>query len=354
MSQVYRKKTERDTSKPREAFRSRAIQRWSHKASGVPSVIESRSVPRRYATCTDADHELETDPKEELMRVLKMIGIGVVLFAFAPAVEAQTSSAEAIRLTILTFSEPVQLPGMTLPAGKYRFEMENPNTTSHTVKVSKEDGTIVGLFKTVSVTDESRDLKDTDVAVMWSERAAGQPQALREWYYPQRKSGEEFVYPRTEAMSIAAANRAAVPTEVDGRIVRIDASGNAVDRNASAASPAPAAQATQSQSQSAQAQAPAPAPSTAPARTSTQESESAQAASARASAQAPASSAQAPAQARTPAPAPVGTSGQGAAAEQRTLPRTASQLGLFGLMGGLSIAAAFAVRQLRLRLAARS
>ena len=74
------------------------------------------------------------------MRALRMIGGAIVLAAvLAPAVHAQ-DVAEVRRLTILTFSAPVQLPGMTLPAGKYRFEMADINNAAHTVRVLNEDG----------------------------------------------------------------------------------------------------------------------------------------------------------------------------------------------------------------------
>lgn len=236
----------------------------------------------------------------------RMIGGTIVLAAvLAPAVHAQTS-AEAVRLTILTFSAPVQLPGMILPAGKYRFEMADL-TTGHTVRVSKEDGTNVGLFKTISTTDPTRDLRDTDVLIMWAERAAGQPQALREWYYPQRSTGEEFVYPRAEARAIAVANRASVPTEENGKIVRIEGSEGAATETA--------ASTTAAETRIAQ--------NTAPASVGTSGQSS-----------------------QTPAPA--------SAPERRTLPRTASQLSLVELLGGLSIAAALGVRHLRVRNAARS
>jgi MYXO-CTERM domain-containing protein len=35
------------------------------------------------------------------------------------------------------------------------------------------------------------------------ERPAGQPEALRAWFYPGRNWGEEFVYPKAKAMELA-------------------------------------------------------------------------------------------------------------------------------------------------------
>jgi len=263
------------------------------------------------------------------MRTLTMLGGAMVMaVALSPAVHAQ-DSAEARRLTILTFSQPVQLPGMTLPAGKYRFEMADINNAAHTVRVLSEDGTkVLGTFSTVPTSTPTRDLRDTDTVVMFAERPAGQPQAAKEWYYPQRSIGEEFVYPKAQALALAQANRTPVASEENGKVVRVE--GNE-STNAAAA---PAASENR-QSQVAENATPAPAPTPAPA--------------------------------RQPAPAAVGTAGQNTAASPapaparpaparpaRTLPRTASQLSLFELLSVLSIVAAFSVRQLRLRAAARN
>src|SRR5207247_2104417 len=90
---------------------------------------------------TNIDTELKS--KEKLMRAVRMIGGAIVLAAvLAPAVQAQ-DVADVKRLTIMTFSAPVQLPGVTLPAGKYRFEMADINNAAHTVRVLNEDGTKV-------------------------------------------------------------------------------------------------------------------------------------------------------------------------------------------------------------------
>lgn len=252
------------------------------------------------------------------MRILGMIGGAIVLTAvLAPAVNAQ-DTAEVRRLTILTFSAPVQLPGITLPAGKYRFEMADVNNAAHTVRVLNEDGTkVLGTFSTIPTTIPTRDLRDTNTLVMWAERPAGQPQAAKEWYYPQRSIGEEFVYPKAQAQALAAVNHASVASEEDGKVVRVE--GNE-STNAAAVAATPVAETRETQVAQ---DAPAPAP------------------------------------AREPARAAVGTSGQSTTATpspapaRRRLPRTASQLGLFELLGGLSFAGALGVRHLRMRAAAR-
>jgi hypothetical protein len=256
------------------------------------------------------------------MRTLGMIGSAIALTAvLAPAVHAQ-DTAEVRRLTILTFSAPVQLPGMTLPAGKYRFEMADINNAAHTVRVLNEAGTkVLGTFSTIPTTIPTRDLRDTNTLVMFAERPAGQPQAAKEWYYPQRSMGEEFVYPKAQALALAAANHTTVASEEHGQFVRVENNG-ARDTTASETREA---RVTESAT-------PAPAPRREPASVAV----------GTAGQSTTATPNPAPARAAAPARTPA-----------RRLPRTASQLGLFELLSGLSIAAALGVRRFRMRATAR-
>ena len=54
-------------------------------------------------------------------------------------------------------------------------------------------------------------LKATDKTVMtFRERPAGQPEALRAWFYPGKEWGEEFVYPKARAIILAKETHTAV------------------------------------------------------------------------------------------------------------------------------------------------
>ena len=244
------------------------------------------------------------------MRALKLLGGAMAVTALlASSVQAQ-DVADVKRLTILTFSGPVQLPGKTLQAGTYRFEMADINNAAHTVRVLNQDGSqVIGTFSTIPTTTPTRDLRDQETLVMFAERPAGAPQAAKEWYYPGRSIGEEFVYPKNQAMEIARANNTSVAAfDEDNKVVRIDATGVVADDDG-------AAEAVTARAEAAQAPAPAP-----PASVGT-------------SGQSPA------APAAQPAPRPARTE----------LPRTASPLALMQLLSGLAIAGGLCVRQIRRR-----
>jgi hypothetical protein len=305
--------------------------------------------------------------KENLMRALTIVGSAIALAAcLAIGAQAQ-DTAQVRRLTILSFSSAVQVPGATLPAGKYRFEMADESNAPHVVRVSTEDGQkVLATFSTIPRTIATRDLRDQETLIMFAERPAGAPQAAREWFYPGRSIGEEFVYPKDTAVALAKANHttvAAVEEGQNGKGGHVNENGelttdskeeskesNASASNAPAASTtAPAASTTAPKASEGSAASNEPAASTTAPRNQVARAQTP-------STTTPAPSPSAPARPSTSAPAQtaVGTSGQAPAntAPAQKLPRTASPLGLFELLGALSIGAAFGVRRMRAQLAA--
>jgi len=124
-----------------------------------------------------------------------LLGLGV-----AVTTRAQTSDDK----TFITFSAPVELPGKTLPAGKYTFRLLDSPSNRHIIQVLSEDGTdSLGIF--LALAAERREVTD-DVVITFAERSADVPPAVRYWYYPGKSIGHEFVYPKDQAMRIARAS----------------------------------------------------------------------------------------------------------------------------------------------------
>jgi hypothetical protein len=138
------------------------------------------------------------------------------------------------RKTVFTFSGPVEIPGVhlkgwaVLPAGTYVFKILDSTTDRHIVQIFNKDETTI--YATILAIPNYR-LKATDKTVMtFRERPAGEPEALRAWFYPGRNWGEEFVYPKARALEIAKATNTAVlftavelPLEVSEPIKSADA-----------------------------------------------------------------------------------------------------------------------------------
>ena len=91
---------------------------------------------------------------------------------------------------MITFSGPVEIPGVhlegwgVLPAGTYVFKILDSQSDRHIVQIFNKDETTI--YATILAIPNYR-LKATDKTVMtFRERPAGQPEALRAWFYPGR------------------------------------------------------------------------------------------------------------------------------------------------------------------------
>ena len=111
------------------------------------------------------------------------------------------------RKTEITFSGPVEIPGVhkpgwgVLPAGTYVFKILDSQSDRHIVQIFNKEET--EIYATILAIPNYR-LQATDKTVItFRERPAGQPEALRAWFYPGRNWGEEFVYPKAQAMTLA-------------------------------------------------------------------------------------------------------------------------------------------------------
>jgi len=145
--------------------------------------------------------------------------ITVLCMLFSSTVSAQTWN----KRTSVTFSGPVEIPGVgaqVLPAGTYVFRLLDSQSDRHIVQVFNKDES--QLYATILAIPNYR-IQATDKTVMtFAERAAGEPQAIRAWFYPGDNSGQEFVYPKKRAVELAKITNQSVlyvPDEVAPNIV---------------------------------------------------------------------------------------------------------------------------------------
>ena len=256
----------------------------------------------------------------------------------APAVA--TAQTPADRNTKVTFSGPVSIPGKTLPAGTYTFRLADSPTDRHIVQVLDKDE--MQLIATLLAVPAEKTEAEGDPVITFKETPADRPPAVHYWYYAGERAGNEFVYPKSQALAIAQASGEGVmavdtdSTNVNdwkGTPTRVTAT--ASDTTAAQTQPTttttpttPTTQPTttpeptpQSATPTTTPQSPTPAPTTAP---------------------------------RTPAPTtapstaseaerPAGTSGR----TESELPKTASPIPTVGLIGLLAVAGALMVRARR-------
>jgi len=240
-----------------------------------------------------------------LVAVVSMAGVGIV------------AADEWDKKTIITIDEPMQLPNMMLQPGTYVVKLADSGSNRHIVQFFDKDEKHL-VTTVLAIPNQRLRLTGKSVFAFW-EVPAGQPKALRAWFYPGDNFGQEFAYPRQEATKITASNSGAnVPIDDQSTASTADSSRDSAA--AAAAEPAPAEPAPVAASEPA----PAPAP--------------VEVAAAQQAAPAPPAVTQEPA---TPAP----TAGISQTPQQPdSLPKTASSLPWLALIGLLSIVGALALK----------
>jgi hypothetical protein len=207
-----------------------------------------------------------------------------------------TSSARAQstvwdKVTHISIDQPMEVPGgVILQPGKYVMRLADTPADRHVVEFLNDEQT--HIYATVGAINNYRLTPTGKTVITFNEMPAGQPEAIRAWFYPGDNFGQEFIYKKHRGEELSRITKQTVQTEPEEVVVVAEAPAPAPERQAAAPAPAPAPEPAPLVAQNEPAPAPAPEP--------------------------------------TPAP--------------QTLPQTASDIPLFALVGFLSIVAAFGVR----------
>lgn len=133
--------------------------------------------------------------------------------------------------TIMAFSSSVELPGTRLEAGKYVFRLADTPQRNVIQVLTEDEKTILGQWLFVPAVRQD---VTGETVVTFRETSATSTPAVQYWYYPGERNGKEFIYPKDQAMIIAARTGATVRTE-DGPV-------GASAQTATSRPPAPAEQ----------------------------------------------------------------------------------------------------------------
>jgi hypothetical protein len=144
------------------------------------------------------------------MKCLRTASVILCFAVLAMAFGSTAKASERDKRTIFTFSSPVELPGITLPAGTYVFKLMDSLADRNIVQVF--DKGEMHLYATFLTIPDYRPKVSDKTIVRFSETAAGAPPALKVWFYPGESTGWEFVYPKSRAMELAKASNQAVPS----------------------------------------------------------------------------------------------------------------------------------------------
>ncbi len=243
------------------------------------------------------------------MKFVKTI-FAVLTFALLGATLAFGARADTWnKKTVVTFNQPVEIPGRILPAGTYTFKLLDSPADRHIVQIFNADES--QIIATVLAINDYRLQPTGDTVMKFNERPGDSPEALRAWFYPGDNFGQEFVYPKARAVQLAQTEKIAVPA------VEVDA----LDENTAKTAPIVAITPDQKEAEVATVIQTAP----------------------------PAAAVETPAPVAdtTPTPAADTTAAPAESApatEAKELPHTASSMPLIALLGGLSIGLAFGLK----------
>ena len=121
-------------------------------------------------------------------RLLSIVGLLAIL---SPNARAQSFEQK----TRVTFSQPVEVPGMVLPAGTYIFEALD--SSAHLTRILSADE--MHVYTTVFTIPEERLEPAKKATVTLEENPNGTPERVEGWFYPGESTGNWFVYARSHS-----------------------------------------------------------------------------------------------------------------------------------------------------------
>ena len=150
--------------------------------------------------------------------------LSLAALAFSAGVKADAWNKK----TFVTFSQPVEVPGgVVLPTGTYVFKLLDSASNRHIVQIFNEDQN--HIYATVLAIPNYRLRVTGKTVITFAERAAGEPPAIRAWFYPGDNFGQEFVYSKRRADDFAKITTSPTPaasSELESEITKPAKSSN--------------------------------------------------------------------------------------------------------------------------------
>ena len=143
------------------------------------------------------------------MKTMKTVVAVLALAAFSIICVSGAHADEWNKKTVMTFSQPVEIPGQVLPAGTYTIKLVDIGADRHVVQFLDADG--IHVFATVIAINNWRLHPTGATVVKFAERAGDNPEALKAWFYPGDNFGQEFVYPKQRAIQLAIETKEPIP-----------------------------------------------------------------------------------------------------------------------------------------------
>jgi hypothetical protein len=127
-----------------------------------------------------------------MKRITRLFTAAIVASALSapPLVHAMINPA---RTTYVTFGSPVALPGVSLAAGTYVFELASPAGDQSIVRVSSRDRARTYMTAFTRIVDRPVSLPAGQM-IVFGETTPGQPATVLAWYPDGDVTGRQFIY----------------------------------------------------------------------------------------------------------------------------------------------------------------
>jgi hypothetical protein len=122
-----------------------------------------------------------------------VIALSMAVLSAVPASIARAD--EWNKLTYLTFSRDVAIPGRVLTAGTYAFRLSDSQSDRHVVQIFNQTGT--QLIATLLTIADYRLSPTGDTVITLGESAGNAPRPVTQWFYPGDTDGQRFIYPNS-------------------------------------------------------------------------------------------------------------------------------------------------------------
>jgi hypothetical protein len=128
----------------------------------------------------------------KILLVASLVTVVGVMLASSVSAQDVPTGAPVDRSTHMTFSGPVSLPHVSLPAGTYLFRLVDVNN-SHVLQVLSDDGKVsYAMVDTIPIERTPEAAKNGE-AVTFKEAPATAPRTLDAWFYGDTE-GCEMIY----------------------------------------------------------------------------------------------------------------------------------------------------------------
>ena len=136
------------------------------------------------------------------LRVLLLIGCLAYLGA---CLSPKAKAGDWDEKTVISFGQPVEIPGIVLPAGAYVFSFLGSTADRDLIEVLSQDQQ--KLYATIAAIPDYRANASVETSIVFEERKAGAPRAIKEWFFPNPRYGHVFVYAKTGVLELGKSDK---------------------------------------------------------------------------------------------------------------------------------------------------